>query len=155
MGAVPTVAIAWLHAGGDSYACHRDRCQRRGFGFFNLMVLRPLPIRSPNTLLRFKRRAPKSYAYQMPYPEMAFFRQYSKTLSAVIAVSDAKLAIEGDDKWRLCHNSCAGNFTILVISIQLHTWGAVGVFVVMVAVAALLPARRALRVDPLRSLRYE
>jgi predicted permease len=33
--------------------------------------------------------------------------------------------------------------------------GAMAVFVVMVAVAALLPARRALRVDPLRSLRHE
>jgi predicted permease len=68
------------------------------FGFFNLMVLRPLPVRSPDTLLRFKRRAPKSYASQMPYPEMAFFRQYSKTLSAVIAVSDAKLALEREEK---------------------------------------------------------
>ncbi|HEV8042407.1 MAG TPA: ABC transporter permease [Bryobacteraceae bacterium] len=68
------------------------------FGFFNLMVLRPLPVRSPETLLRFKRRAPKSYAWQLPYPEMAFFRQYSKTLSAVLAVMDAKLAIEGEPK---------------------------------------------------------
>ena len=68
------------------------------FGFFNLMVLRPLPVHSPETLLRFKRRAPNSYAYKMPYPEMAFFRQYSKTLSAVLAVSDAKLAMEGEDK---------------------------------------------------------
>ena len=33
--------------------------------------------------------------------------------------------------------------------------GAMAVFAAMVAVAALLPARRALRVDPLRSLRYE
>jgi hypothetical protein len=33
--------------------------------------------------------------------------------------------------------------------------GAIGVFVAMIAVAALLPARRALRVDPLQSLRYE
>ena len=33
--------------------------------------------------------------------------------------------------------------------------GAIVVFFAMVAVAALLPARRALRVDPLRALRYE
>jgi predicted permease len=68
------------------------------FGFFNLMVLRPLAVRSPDTLLRFKRRAPKNYAWQVPYPEMACFRQYSKTLSAVLAVMDTKLAIEGEPK---------------------------------------------------------
>jgi ABC-type antimicrobial peptide transport system permease subunit len=33
--------------------------------------------------------------------------------------------------------------------------GAVAVFVMCVAVAALLPARRALRVDPMRALHYE
>jgi len=33
--------------------------------------------------------------------------------------------------------------------------GAIGVFAVTVAVAALWPARRALRVDPMRSLRHE
>jgi ABC-type antimicrobial peptide transport system permease subunit len=32
---------------------------------------------------------------------------------------------------------------------------AIGVFVLTVALAALLPARRALRIDPLRALRYE
>lgn len=68
------------------------------FGFFNVMVLRPLPVRDPATLLRFKRRAPKSYAYQLPYPEMAFFRDYAKTLSAVLGVYDAKLATEGEPK---------------------------------------------------------
>jgi predicted permease len=66
------------------------------FGFFDLVMLRPLPVHNPDTLLRFKRRAPQSYAYQMPYPEMAFFREHTKTLSAVIAVTETKLNIEGD-----------------------------------------------------------
>ena len=41
------------------------------FGFFNLVVLRPLPVRDPDTLLRFERRARQS-ATDLPYPEMAF-----------------------------------------------------------------------------------
>jgi hypothetical protein len=44
------------------------------FGFFNLMVLRPLPVREPQTLLRFQRQANDRYASALPYPEMAFFR---------------------------------------------------------------------------------
>ncbi len=79
------------------------------FGFFNLMVLRPLPVRSPETLLRFKRRSPGSYASQMPYPEMAFFRRHTRTLSAVIAVSGGKLTIEGEDKPIDC-DFVTGNF---------------------------------------------
>src|SRR5258708_7977127 len=65
------------------------------------------------TLLRFKRRAPKNYAYQMPYPEMAFFRQYSKTLAAVIAVFDAKLATERDPKPLAVNFVTANYFTEL------------------------------------------
>lgn len=73
------------------------------FGFFNLMVLRPLPVRDPNTLLRFKRLAPESFSYDLPFPEIAFFREYSKTLSAVLALNAAKLAIEGDEKQLNAH----------------------------------------------------
>ena len=53
------------------------------FGFFNLMVLRPLPVRDPATLVRFQRLSPKGYASVLPYPEMAFFREHTTTLSAV------------------------------------------------------------------------
>ena len=68
------------------------------FGFLNLMVLRPLPVRNPSSLLRFKRHAPQNYASQMPYPEVDFFREYSKTLSAVIALTNGKLNLENEDK---------------------------------------------------------
>jgi hypothetical protein len=55
------------------------------FGFFNLMVLRPLPVRDPATLVRFQRLSPKGYASVLPYPEMEFFREHVTTLSAVLA----------------------------------------------------------------------
>ncbi len=73
------------------------------FTFFNLIVLHPLPVKDPGTLLRFKRRAPTSYAYQMPYPEMAFFGRYARTLSAVIALSDSKVVIERESKPLTAH----------------------------------------------------
>jgi len=68
------------------------------FGFFNLMVLRPLNVRDPNSLLRFHRRNTNQYAFAVPYPEAAFFREHSRTLSAVIAVNSTRVNIEGEAK---------------------------------------------------------
>ena len=79
------------------------------FGFFDLMVLRPLNVRDPATLLRFHRRAPQNYAFALPYPEMAFFRQHSRTLSAVIALNATKLAVENEDK-QIDANFVTANF---------------------------------------------
>ena len=45
------------------------------FGYFDLMVLRPLPVRDPATLLHFQRESPNAYASVLPYPEMDFFRR--------------------------------------------------------------------------------
>jgi predicted permease len=83
------------------------------FGFFNLMVLRPLPVRDPATLLRFQRRAPHSYASALPYPEMAFFREHSKTLSAVLALNASKLSIDGEEKQINAHFVTSNFFTEL------------------------------------------
>jgi predicted permease len=68
------------------------------FGFFNLMVLRPLPVRDPITLRRVERSAPGHFSDNFPYPAVAFYREHSKALSAVMAMSFAKVAIEGDEK---------------------------------------------------------
>jgi predicted permease len=68
------------------------------FGFFDLMVLRPLNVREPATLLRFHRRAQSPYAFALPYPEMAFFREHSRTLSAVLAANSTRVAVDGEDR---------------------------------------------------------
>jgi predicted permease len=68
------------------------------FGFFDLLVLRPLNVRDPATLLRFHRRAPQNFAFALPYPEMAFFGEHSRTLSAVLALNTTKVAVEGEEK---------------------------------------------------------
>ena len=68
------------------------------FGFFNFVLWRPLPVRDPATLLRLERRAPDRYWSDMPYPEMAFFRGHSRTLSAFLAQKESQLSIEGESK---------------------------------------------------------
>jgi predicted permease len=68
------------------------------FGFFNMILLRPLPIRAPATLLRFDRRSPANFSDNFPYPETAFFREHTKTLSAVLAMDSSRLALEGEEK---------------------------------------------------------
>jgi MacB-like periplasmic core domain len=83
------------------------------FGFFDLMVLRPLPVRDPHTLLRFQRLAPDRYASVLPYPEMAFFREHVKTLSAVMAWNSARLTIEGEGAPLKAHFVTANLFSEL------------------------------------------
>jgi predicted permease len=78
------------------------------FAFFELMVLRPLDVRDPATLLRFHRRSPERFAYSLPYPEMAFFREHSRTLSAVIALNSTSVGIDGEEK--LAAHFVTGNF---------------------------------------------
>ena len=67
------------------------------FGFFDLMFLRPLPVRDPATLLQFERSAPEGYADNFKYPEVAFYRDHSRTLS-VLASNGGKLTIEREEK---------------------------------------------------------
>jgi len=68
------------------------------FGFFDLMVLRPLPVRDPATLVRFQRFSPQGYASVLPYPEMAFIREHTTTLSAVVAWSPSTLTMEHEQR---------------------------------------------------------
>ena len=58
------------------------------------MVLRPLPVRDPATLVRFQRLSPKAYASVLPYPEMAFFREHATTLSTVLAWTPSTLRMD-------------------------------------------------------------
>lgn len=83
------------------------------FGFFDLMFFRPLDVREPATLLRFHRHSPDKYAYALPFPEMAFFRDHSRTLSAVIGLSQGRVSVEGEEKLIGAHFVTSNFFTEL------------------------------------------
>ena len=79
------------------------------FGFFNLVVLKPLPVRDPDTLLRFERRAADRFATDLPYPEAAFIREHSRTLLAVLAMHREGLRID-DEPTQLSAHFVTDNF---------------------------------------------
>ncbi len=56
------------------------------FSLFDMIALKPLPVRDPESLVRLERRAPNNYSSEMPYPSLVFYRDHAKSLSAVIGV---------------------------------------------------------------------
>jgi predicted permease len=56
------------------------------FSLFDMVALRPLPVRDPQSLLRLERRSPENYTSEMPYPSFVFYRDHARTLSAAMAV---------------------------------------------------------------------
>ena len=69
------------------------------FGFLNLIVLRPLPVRDPDTLLRFERRSPGAVSRRTcPIRRWRSSATHSTTLSAVLASHSTPLTLTGADK---------------------------------------------------------
>lgn len=66
------------------------------FSLFNLAVLKPLPVRDPDSIVRLQRRSPENIAAETPYLSMIFYREHSRTLSAVMAMTDGRLKLDDD-----------------------------------------------------------
>jgi predicted permease len=56
------------------------------FSFFNLVALKPLPVRDADRLVRLERRSPSAYTDGAPYTTLRYFAENAKTLSAVMGV---------------------------------------------------------------------
>lgn len=54
------------------------------FSLFNLIALKPLPIRDPESIVRFERRSPEIVTPTMPHVMVEFYREHARTLSAVM-----------------------------------------------------------------------
>jgi len=67
------------------------------FSAFNMTMLHPLPVRDPDSLLRFKRDSTASSSTEVPYPAVVFYAEHTRTLSAVLAQTSASLSLEGRD----------------------------------------------------------
>jgi predicted permease len=56
------------------------------FNLFNMVALKPLPVRDPASLVRLERRSPQDYTSEMPYLSAVFYGEHAKSLQAMIAV---------------------------------------------------------------------
>jgi predicted permease len=54
------------------------------FSLFNLIALKPLPIRDPQSIVRLERRSPENITPTMPHVMAEFYREHARTLSAVM-----------------------------------------------------------------------
>lgn len=68
------------------------------FSAFNMVALRPLPVRDPESILRFGRHAANRSASDVPYPAVAFYREHTRTLSAVFAQTESGLRLEDGER---------------------------------------------------------
>ena len=65
------------------------------FSAVNIVALRPLPVRDPQSILRFGRHALNRSASDVPYPAVSFYREHTRTLSAVLAQTESDLSLDG------------------------------------------------------------
>jgi len=56
------------------------------FSFFNMVALKPIPVRDAESIVRLERRSLDSYTSEMAYPSFAFYRDNARSLSAAMAV---------------------------------------------------------------------
>ncbi len=66
------------------------------FSFFDMTLLKLLPVRNPDSLVRLQRRSPENITPVMPYPTSVFYREHARTLSAVMAMMGARIELESD-----------------------------------------------------------
>jgi predicted permease len=56
------------------------------FSVFNMVGLKPLPVRDPASIVRLERRSPNASTSEMAYPSFLFYQQHARALSATMAV---------------------------------------------------------------------
>lgn len=66
------------------------------FSLFDLAALQSLPVRDPDSLIRLQRRSPEIIAGEMPYATAIFYGEHARSLSAVITMMGARLALAED-----------------------------------------------------------
>jgi predicted permease len=80
------------------------------FSLYNLIALQSIPVREPATLVRIERRSPENITPGVPYASIAYYRENSKSLSAVMATMGAAPMVLNQDEQRVSATFVSSNY---------------------------------------------
>jgi predicted permease len=67
------------------------------FSLYNLLALQSIPVRDPQSLVSFERRSPENITPVIPWNSIVYYRDHSKTLSALlVTLGGAPLVLDQD-----------------------------------------------------------
>ncbi len=80
------------------------------FSLYNIISLQSIPVRDPATLVRIQRRSPEDSTPGVPYSSIAYYRDNTKSLSAVIATMNAVPIVLNRDEHRVSPAFISSNY---------------------------------------------
>jgi predicted permease len=80
------------------------------FSLYNIIALQSLPVRDPATVVRIQRRSPENITPSVPYASIAYYRDNSKSLSAVMATMGAAPMVLNQDEQRVSATFVSSNY---------------------------------------------
>jgi predicted permease len=80
------------------------------FSLYNIIALQSIPVRDPSTLVRIQRRSPENITPGLPYASIAYYRDNSKSLSAVMATMGAAPMVLNQDEQRIQATFVSSNY---------------------------------------------
>jgi hypothetical protein len=80
------------------------------FSLYNIAALESIPVRDPATVVRIQRRSPANITPGVPYASIAYYRDNSKSLSAVMATLSGSPMVLNQEEERVSTAFVSSNY---------------------------------------------
>jgi predicted permease len=80
------------------------------FSLYNLAAMQSIPVRDPQSIVRIERRSPENIAPGVPYASIAYYRDHTSTLSALLAAMQGSPMVFERDERRIEPSFVSANY---------------------------------------------
>lgn len=80
------------------------------FSLYNLIVLQMIPVRDPQSLVSFERRSPENITPAIPWDSIVYYRENTKSLSALMPTMDGAPMVLDHDEQRVKPSFVSANY---------------------------------------------